>query len=82
MEIIVNSASLDVPLLSLSDPADAWPAILLHRGEIFQAIEVGRDARSFLMGSFLTDGVGLVDIVDASNLKIVGAVMSSSENGE
>ncbi len=71
-----ESAALDVPFLHLSDPADARPAILLHMHEVFHAIKVSRDISSLLLGSLLAGGVGLVDVVNAADLQVVGAVGS------
>jgi hypothetical protein len=34
------------------------------------------------MGSLLADGVGFVDIVNATNFQIMGAVMSRGKKGE
>ena len=64
-----------MPFLDLSNEANAGPAIFLHASEIFEAIEIGRDVSSFFMGSLLADGVGFVDVVNASDLKVVRAIV-------
>jgi len=74
-----RSASLDVPVLLLGNPANARPAVMLHLGEIFEAVEVHGNISSFLTGSLLADGLCLVDIVNASNLEVVWAVGSEGE---
>ena len=74
-----RSASLDVPLLLLCDPADAGPAVMLHGCEVFEAFEVHGDISSFLTGSLLADGESLVDVVDASDLQVVGAFVGEAE---
>ena len=71
----MESASLDVPMLLFGNPADAGPAILFHFGEVFEAVEVHGHIGSLLPGGFLADGFGLVDVVDASHLEVVGAVV-------
>jgi phosphoribosylaminoimidazole (AIR) synthetase len=66
----------------LSNPANAWPAVFVHLNEVFQAIKVSGNVNSFLMSSLFADGVGFVDIVDASYFKIMGAVSSHGNEGE
>lgn len=73
-DAVCESAALDVPLLHGGDPADAGPAFLLHLHEVFHAVEVGGDVGSLLVGGLLADGVGLVDVVDAAHLEVVGAL--------
>ena len=69
-----RSASLDVPFLHLSNPADARPAIFFHGGEVFQALEINGHVSSFFMGSLLADWVGFVDVIDAPDFEVVRAV--------
>jgi len=78
-----RSASLDLPLVDLSNPADARPAIASHWGEVFQAVEVGGDIGSLFFGGFVADGEGLVDVIDAEDFEVVGAFgVSSTAAGE
>jgi len=70
-----------MPFLDFSDVADAGPAIFLHSSEVFQAVQVGRDVGSLLVSSLFADGVGLVDVVDASDFEVVGAVVSHVGGG-
>ena len=68
-------ASLDVPVLLLSNPADARPAVLFHFGKVFEAIEVHRHISSLLPGCLLADGFSLVDVINAPHLKVMRAVV-------
>lgn len=81
-DIFSRSASFDVPLFLLGNPADAWPAVLVHLNEIFHAVKVSGNISSFLMSGLLADGVGLIDIVDTSYFKIMGAVSSKGDESE
>jgi len=65
-----------VPFLSLSNPADAGPAILFHGEEVFKTVKVSIKIFSFLLSGLLADGVGLVDVIDAAHLQVVGAIVS------
>jgi len=71
-----------VPFLLFSDPADTGPAILFHSGEVLQTFEISRDVASFFMSSLFADGESFVDVVDATNFKIVGAVVGHGEDCE
>lgn len=62
-------------LLNLGNPADAVPTIFSHLGEVFHTVEVDWYILSFLLGSFFTDSEGLVDVIDALNLLVMGAVV-------
>lgn len=77
-------ASLDVPLVDLSNPADAGPAIFRHRGEIFQAFEINRYIFSFLLCGLIANGISLIDVVNASDFKVVGALSreGKGQNGK
>lgn len=80
-----ESAALDVPFLLLGNPANARPALLFHLGEVFHAVKISGNISSFLVGSLLADRVGLVDVVNAANLQVMGAVSShcaESQKGE
>jgi hypothetical protein len=77
-----ESAALDGPFFLLGNPADARPAVLFDGGEVLHAVEVGREILSLFLGGLFTDWVGFVDIVDASDFKVVGAVSSGSESEE
>ena len=68
-------ASFDVPVLLLSNPANARPAILFHFGEVFEAIKVHRHISSLLPGCLLANGFSLVDVINAPHLEIMGAVV-------
>lgn len=70
----VWSASFDFPVVDLGNPANARPAVLLHGGEVFEALEINGDISSLLLCSLFADGVGFVDVIDASDLQVVGAV--------
>ena len=72
--------TLDMPSFSFGDEANAWPAILINLSSIFHAVEIGWDILSFLFGSFLTDGVGLVDIINAENFEIMRTVIGGEES--
>ena len=61
--------------LNLGNPADAVPAILSHLGEVFHTIKVNGYILSFLLGSFFTDREGLVNVIDALNLLVMGAIV-------
>ena len=71
-----ESATFDVPFLDLGDPADARPAILLHMREVFHASDVNRDIGSLLLGILLAGRVGFVNVVNAADLQVVGALGS------
>jgi len=77
-----RSASNYFPFLLLGNPANAGPAIFLHWGEVLEALEVNRYISSFLFGSLFADGVGFVDIIDASDFKIVGAISSECKGND
>ena len=74
--------AFNFPVLLLCDPADAWPAIFFHLDEVFEAIEVHGNIGSFLTGGFLAHGESFVDVVDAADFKIVGAIGSHGEGDE
>ncbi len=69
------SASLDGPLFLLGHPANARPAVFLHSWQVLHAVEIGWEVLSLLLGSFLAKGVSLVDVVDALDFEVVGAVV-------
>ncbi len=69
----MRSAALDFPVFHLGHPADAGPAVLLHGGEVLEALEVYRHIGALFLGSLLADGEGLVDVVDAAHFQVVGA---------
>lgn len=66
----------------MGNPADAGPAVRSHLCEVFEAVEVDGDIFSFLTGGFFADGVGLVDVVDAFDFEVVGAVVVGHLEGE
>ena len=74
-----GSASFDFPVVLFSDPADAGPAIFFHRHKVFEAFQVHGHIGSFLSGGFFADGFGFVDVVDASDLEVVGAVVGNGQ---
>ena len=69
------SATGDFPFIDLGNPADASPTVRSHLGEVFHAVKVNRDIFSFFMGSFLADGVGLVDVINAFDFLVMRAVI-------
>ena len=71
-----------MPFLLLGNPANAWPAVFVHLNEVFHAVKVSRNIGSFLVSSLFADGVGFVDIIDASYFKIMGAVSSQGNESE
>lgn len=71
-----------MPFLSLSNPANARPTILLHRCEVFKAIEISRNISTLLMSSLLTNRVGLIDIINAANLQIMRTIMTDGHESE
>lgn len=77
-----ESAAFDGPFFLLGNPADAGPAVFFDSGEVLHAVEVGREILSLFLGGLFTDWVGFVDIVDASDFEVVGAVSSGSESEE
>jgi len=79
---VYRSTSFDFPLLLLSDPADARPAVFIHLCEVFQAFEINWHISSFFMCSFLADWVGLVDVINAADFKIMGAIGRKSQGDE
>jgi len=68
--------------LSFSHPADARPAVLFHGNEVFHAVKISRDIFSFLLCSFLADGVSLIDVIDAANFQIMRAFMGVGRGKE
>ena len=62
-------------LLDLCDPTDAVPAILSHLGEVLHAVKVNWDIFAFLFCCLLASCESLVDIIDALNFLVVGAVV-------
>jgi hypothetical protein len=70
-----------VELLDLGDPADAVPAVLSHLGEVLHAVEVDGDVLALLVGGLFAGGEGLVDVVDALDLSVVGAFRSGELEG-
>ena len=71
----MRSASEDMEFLNLSNPANTVPAVFSHLSEVFHAIEVNWYVFSLLLGCFLTCGEGLVDIVNAGDFFVMGAVV-------
>jgi len=67
---------LNWPFVVLSNETDTLPAIRSHTGEIFKAVKISWNIFSFLMSSFLTYSIGFVNIINAKNLKIMGAFVS------
>jgi len=80
--MVCISASDDFPLLLLCDKADAGPAVFLHRGEVFEALEIHGHIGSLLLGGFLADGEGFVDVVNAADFEVVGAVSREGEGDQ
>ena len=75
-----KSAAFDGPFFLLGDPADAWPAVFFDGGEVLHAIEIGREVFSFILSSFFTDGVSLVDVVNAPDFEVVWTVIGSGKS--
>jgi len=75
-------ASINFPLVDSSNPADARPAILVHLGEVFHAVKICGHISTFLMGGLLADWVGFVDVIDATNLKVMGAFSCFETEGK
>ena len=73
------SASEDGDVLGFSDPADAVPAVLTNSGEVLHALEVKRNISSFFSSGFFADGEGLVDVIDAADFLVMGAVVVQLE---
>jgi len=78
----MRSAASDFPVLSFSNPANARPAILLNGSEVFEAVKISRNIFSFFFGSLLTDGVGLVDVIDASDFQVMRTVVAGNQAGQ
>ena len=57
--------TLDMPSFSFGDEANAWPAILVNFCHILHTVKICWNIFSFLLSSFLTNGVSLVDVVNA-----------------
>ena len=76
------SAALDLELEFLGEPANAGPAFGLHFVDVFHAGEVGGGIGSSSFGSFLADGVGSSEVIDAGNLGWLGALLGSGEEGK
>ena len=68
-----------MPFLSLSNPADAGPAILFHGEEVFKTVKVSIKIFSFLLSGLLADGVGLVDVIDASDFQVMRTVVAGNQ---
>jgi len=68
-----SSTSFNLPIVDRSNPTDARPAIFVHLGEIFHTVKISRHIRSFFMSSFLANGVGFVDVINAEHLKVMRA---------
>ena len=71
----MRSASEDMEFLDLSYPTDTIPAVFSHLSEVFHAVEVNWYVLSLLLGCFFTCGKSLVDIVNAGDLFVMGAVV-------
>ena len=71
-------ASFDMPVVNFRNKTDAGPAVLIDLSEVFHALEISREVFSFLLGSFLTDWVSFVDIIDAEDFDIMGAKLVGS----
>jgi hypothetical protein len=67
------STSLDGPLFLLCHPANARPTVLLNTRQVLHAVQISWYIFSLLLGSLLANWVGLVDIVDALDFKVMGA---------
>ena len=70
-----RSTSEDGKLLNLGNPADAAPAVFSHLSKVFHAVKVNWNIGSLFVGSFLADGEGFVDVIDADDFLVVGAVV-------
>jgi hypothetical protein len=66
----------------LSDPADAWPAVLRNLSHVFDAFEVGWVVFSLVLSSLLAGWVGFVDIINAQNFEVMWAVMCEGDSNE
>jgi hypothetical protein len=77
-----ESAAFDVPFFLFGDPADAWPAVLFHGSHVLHAFDVGWEVFSLVFSSLLAVWVGLVDIVNAQDLQVVGAFVGGGESNE
>lgn len=62
-------------MVDLGDKANAWPAVLVHLSEVLHALQIGWQVLSLFFGGLLADGVGFVDIINAEDLNIVGALV-------
>jgi len=79
-----ESAAKYFPFIDLANPANAVPAIFSSCRKVFHAIEVNGHILSLLLCGFLADGVPLVDVVNASDFQIMGALVGKGycENQE
>lgn len=66
----------------MSEPANARPAFRLHLVEVFQALQVSSTVRSSGLGCLLADWVGDSEVIDAGDLKGLGALLGPGEAGE
>jgi hypothetical protein len=79
---MVESASLDVKVLSMGDQTNAGPAFGFHLVEVFKAGKIGGSIRTSGFSSLLADGVGGSNIIDTGNLHGFCALLRVSEEGE
>ena len=66
----------------MSEPADAGPAFGLHLVEVFKAGKVSSGIGSSGLSGLLADGVGSSEVINASDLHGLGALVGSCGSGE
>jgi hypothetical protein len=61
--------------------ADAWPAFGFHFVEVFHACEISSSITSSSFGSLFANWVGTSEIINASDLHGLSALLAASEDG-
>jgi hypothetical protein len=75
----LRSAAFDGELGLIGEPANARPAFGLHLAEVFHAGHIGSSVGSSSFCGLLAHGVGLSEVIDASDLFGLGALIGSDE---
>jgi hypothetical protein len=63
-------AASEFPSFLFGNKADAWPAVFLNGWEVLDALKIGYVVFSLLFSSFITDLIGLIDVIKALDFEI------------